>query len=161
MERDMVFLPRTKDSFASAIGKFTDELGELMEESPIATASTLIKQQLGGWIMYLTTNVTGHNFHKRQIEGRGKGKENGFAHGVNHFNPASPLYEAKDAKLIMLSDLGLAITGAVLFTLGSKFGWANLAVWYFLPYLWVNHWLGQKIIPFVPIPFSKQNKKHS
>ncbi|RAK98689.1 oleate delta-12 desaturase odeA [Aspergillus ibericus CBS 121593] len=139
--RDMVFVPKTRDQYASRVGKAVHELNELMEETPIATALNLILQQLFGWPMYLFTNVTGHNNHERQPEGRGKGKQNGYFGGVNHFNPSSPLYEAKDAKLIALSDLGLAIVGSILYLIGSKYGWMNLLVWYGIPYLWVNHWL--------------------
>lgn len=143
MERDMVFVPKSRDVYASRVGYYAHQLSELTEETPIATAIYMIGQQLVGWLLYLTTNVTGHNCHERQLEGRGKGKRNGFGGGVNHFDPSSPLYEAKDGKWILLSDLGLAIVAGVLFSIGSKFGWANLAVWYFLPYLWVNHWLGK------------------
>ncbi|KAI0891058.1 fatty acid desaturase-domain-containing protein [Annulohypoxylon nitens] len=141
MERDMVFVPRTREERASRIGKLVHELGELGEETPIVTFINLLGQQLIGWPNYLLTNVTGHNCHERQREGRGKGKKNGWFTGVNHFNPSSPLFEAKDAKLIVLSDIGLAITISVLVFLGNKYGWDNLLVWYFLPYLWVNHWL--------------------
>ncbi|KAK8247161.1 fatty acid desaturase-domain-containing protein [Phyllosticta capitalensis] len=141
LTRDMVFIPKTREEYASRIGRFVHELHELTEETPIATAIHMFSQQLGGWLMYLTTNVTGHNQHERQREGRGKGKKNGFWTGVNHFNPSSPLYEAKDEKLILLSDLGLAITGGILYYVGSNFGWTNLLLWYILPYLWVNHWL--------------------
>ncbi|KAI5859586.1 fatty acid desaturase-domain-containing protein [Durotheca rogersii] len=141
MERDMVFIPRTREQRASRLGKLAHELGELGEETPIVTFLTLIGQQLFGWPNYLLTNVTGHDFHERQSEGRGKGKKNGWFTGVNHFSPSSPLFEAKDAKLIVLSDLGLAVTISILVFLGNKFGWSNLFVWYFLPYLWVNHWL--------------------
>ncbi|KAI1638487.1 fatty acid desaturase [Biscogniauxia mediterranea] len=141
MERDMVFVPRTREERASRLGKMVHELSELGEETPIVTFVSLLGQQLVGWPNYLLTNVTGHNFHERQREGRGKGKKNGLGGGVNHFDPRSPLYEAKDAKLILLSDLGLAITIGVLTILGNTFGWKNMLVWYFLPYLWVNHWL--------------------
>ena len=142
MERDMVFVPKTREQYATRIGKFIHELDELTEETPIATLLHSVGQQLLGWPMYLFANVTGHNNHERQPEGRGKGKVNGYLTGVNHFSPSSPLYEAKDAKLILLSDLGLAITITVLVLLCQKFGFANMAVWYFAPYLWVNHWLG-------------------
>ncbi|MCJ1295030.1 Oleate hydroxylase fah12 [Xylographa carneopallida] len=141
LERDMVFVPKTREQYASKLGRYVHEISELAEETPIVTAATLIGQQLGGWLYYLTSNITGHNKHERQPEGRGKGKQNGMFRGVNHFNPSSPLYEAKDEKLIWLSDLGLAITLSVLFTIGAKYGMANLTVWYILPYLWVNHWL--------------------
>ncbi|KAI9699263.1 MAG: Oleate hydroxylase fah12 [Candelina mexicana] len=141
LERDMVFVPKDREQYASRMGYLVHELSEVVEETPIATALHMIAQQLLGWIMYITTNVTGHNQHERQSEGRGKGKSNGFFGGVNHFNPSSPLYEAKDEKLILLSDLGLAITAGVLIAIGKNFGWANVAVWYGVPYLWVNHWL--------------------
>lgn len=143
MERDMVFVPKTRDEYASRVGKLAHQLHELTEETPIATAIHMITQQLGGWPTYLISNVTGHNYHERQAEGKGKGKKNGLAGGVNHFNPASPLYEKKDEYLILLSDLGLAITLGVLFYVGKNYGFTNLLVWYILPYLWVNHWLGK------------------
>jgi omega-6 fatty acid desaturase (delta-12 desaturase) len=143
LERDMVFVPKTREQYATRIGRFAHELTELTEETPIATAVHMICQQLGGWLMYLSTNVTGHNNHERQPEGKGKGKKNGYFTGVNHFQPSSPLYERKDEHLILLSDLGLGITGTILFSIGKNFGWTNLLVWYILPYLWVNHWLGK------------------
>ncbi|KAL0938308.1 fatty acid desaturase [Colletotrichum truncatum] len=141
MERDMVFVPRTREQHATRAGRLVHELAELTEETPAFTFLMLVLQQLVGWPNYLMTNVTGHNYHERQREGRGKGKKNGFGGGVNHFNPASPIFEAKDAKLIIMSDIGLAITISALVYLGNRFGWSNLLVWYFIPYLWVNHWL--------------------
>lgn len=143
MERDMVFVPRTRQEHASRTGAKLHEMHELMEDTPIAVLIHLLYQQLGGWPAYLLTNVTGHNNHQKQPEGKGVGKKNGFTGGVNHFVPSSPLYEKKDEHLILLSDLGLLIVGTALYLLGSNFGWANLAVWYGLPYLWVNHWLGK------------------
>lgn len=143
LDRDMVFVPKTREQYASKIGRATHELAELTEETPIVTAGSLIGQQLAGWILYLSINVTGHNSHTRQKEGRGQGKKNGWGGNVNHFDPSSPLYEAKDSKLILASDLGLAVAAGILILIGKSFGWANLAVWYFLPYLWVNHWLGK------------------
>jgi omega-6 fatty acid desaturase (delta-12 desaturase) len=143
MERDMVFVPKTKEQFCSRRSYLLHQLDELTEETPLATAVHLISQQLFGWPMYLFTNVTGHNKHEVQREGRGVGKHNGIGGGVNHFDPRSPLYEAKDAKLIVLSDLGLLVTGSILYSVGKSYGFANLFLWYFAPYLWVNHWLGK------------------
>ena len=143
LERDMVFVPSTKQEWATKRGYLLHQLDELTEETPIATAIHLITQQIGGWPMYLFTNVTGHNKHEGQREGRGVGKQNGFGGGVNHFDPNSPLYEAKDAKLIALSDLGLLITTSILIWVGRTYGFSNLFVWYLAPYLWVNHWLGE------------------
>lgn len=143
MERDMVFVPRTREQQATRLGRLAHEISELTEETPAYTLMMLVAQQLFGWPNYIFTNVTGHNFHERQREGRGKGKSNGLFGGVNHFVPSSPLYEHKDAKLVLLSDLGLALSISALVYLVRTFGWANMAVWYFVPYLWVNHWLGK------------------
>ncbi|KAK4631560.1 Oleate hydroxylase FAH12 [Fulvia fulva] len=140
MERDMVFVPRTREEHASRMGTLMHEMHELMEETPIYTAGNLIAQQLFGWPMYLFRNVTGHNNHEKQPEGKGVGKKNGDG-SVNHFIPSSPLYEKKDEHLILLSDLGLAITVTALTLVGRTYGFTNLLVWYLLPYLWVNHWL--------------------
>ncbi|RDA91112.1 hypothetical protein CP533_6684 [Ophiocordyceps camponoti-saundersi (nom. inval.)] len=141
MERDMVFVPRTREQQTSRFGSVVREMGELAEDTPAFTLLMLIMQQLIGWPNYLFTNVTGHDYHERQREGRGKGKKNGFGGGVNHFDPRSPLYEQKDAKLIVLSDIGIGLTVTALIMLGNRFGWGNMAIWYFVPYLWVNHWL--------------------
>ena len=103
----------------------------------------IFARQLLGWPFYLLANRTGHNYHDRQPEGRGKNKTNGWSGGVNHFSPSSPLYEAKDANWIVVSDIGVIGALAALYSIGSTFGWSNLAVWYLLPYLWVNHWLGE------------------
>lgn len=141
MERDMVFVPKTREVYATRVSKMIHQLHELTEETPIATFIHTFGQQIGGWPMYLMANVTGHNNHDRQPEGKGIGKKNGMFGGVNHFNPSSPLYEKKDEHLILLSDLGLAIMFGALYWVGKNFGFANLLVWYIIPYLWVNHWL--------------------
>jgi omega-6 fatty acid desaturase (delta-12 desaturase) len=141
MERDMVWIPKTREEKASGLGRLAHEMSELAEETPIVTLGTLFAQQLFGWPLYLITNVTGHNNHENQREGRGKGKKNGWFTGVDHFDPSSPLYEAKDAYQIVLSDIGIALAAGALYYLGTNFGWYNMAIWYGVPYLWVNHWL--------------------
>lgn len=157
LERDMVHVPKTREVYSARVGRLIHELSELTEETPLATALYIIGRQTLGWPLYLIQNQTGHNKHERQAEGRGIGKRNGFGGGVNHFNPGSPLYEAKDAKLIILSDIGFAVMAYVLYSIAHTFGFKNLLVWYFVPYLWVNHWLGKlsptPILNSFPTPF--------
>ncbi|KAM0691411.1 hypothetical protein Q7P36_010182 [Cladosporium allicinum] len=141
MERDMVFVPKTREVFATRTGAAIHEMHELMEETPIYTAIHMIGQQIAGWPMYLFFNVTGHNNHHKQTEGKGAGRFNGFGGGVSHFLPNSPLYERKDEKLILLSDLGLAITLSVLTLVGKVYGFQAVFVWYIVPWFWVHHWL--------------------
>ncbi|KAK4542715.1 Oleate hydroxylase fah12 [Oleoguttula mirabilis] len=140
MERDMVFRPRTREEQATKFGLNLHDMHELVEETPIYTATSLLIQQIGGWQAYLIANVTGHDNHAKQPEGKGTGRKNGNG-SVNHFFPSSPLYERKDEHLILLSDLGLLITASILFMVGRTYGWSNLLVWYIVPYMWVHHWL--------------------
>ena len=143
IERDQVFVPATREVYASKIGKLVHEVTELGEETPIVTAVSLIAQQLMGWNMYLSANVTGHNKHENAPNGRGVGKKNGFGNGVNHFDPDSPIFDEKDRHLIMLSDVGLLATLAALTFVGMKYGAFVLTVGYIIPYFWVNNWLGK------------------
>lgn len=152
MERDMVFVPKTREVFATRTGAAIHEMHELLEETPVYTTLHMIGQQLGGWPMYLFFNVTGHNNHSKQTEGKGEGRYNGFGGGVSHFFTASPLYERKDEKLILLSDLGLAITLSVLTLVGKIYGFQAVFVWYIVPWFWVHHWLGKKS-QTTPAPF--------
>ena len=156
MERDMVFVPRDRAQFAAYRGTTLENLCEVTEDAPLHTLIYLIARQFVGWPLYLLTNDTGHDAHERQGEGRGRGKRNGLFNGVNHFNPNSPIFDAKDAKLILLSDLGLIIVASILYLIGREYGVKNLLVWYFLPYLWVNHWLGKSLKP--PIYFISSNR---
>ena len=143
MERDQVFVPATRQKYASKIGRLVHEVSELGEETPIFTTLFLIGQQLMGWNLYLSTNATGHNHHQHAPNGRGAGKKNGFAGGVNHFDPDSPIFDEKDRHLILLSDLGLLMTLAALTLVGMKLGSFVLVVGYVIPYFWVNNWLGE------------------
>jgi omega-6 fatty acid desaturase (delta-12 desaturase) len=143
MARDMVFVPKTRELYATRTSRLLHEVHELTEETPLATLIHMIGQQLGGWQLYLFANVTGHDNHERQPEGKGKGTKNGFFGGVNHFWPSSPLYEKKQERLILLSDLGIAITLGALYWVYQNWGWNSLLVWYIIPYFWVHHWLGK------------------
>ena len=149
MERDQVFVPATREKYASKFGKLVHEATEIAEETPIVTALTLLGQQLMGWILYITANVTGHNRHEKAANGRGLGKKNGFGGGVNHFNPDSPIFDEKDRHLIMMSDAGLFALAVGLTTVGMKYGSFVLTVGYIIPYLWVNNWLGESLFSHI------------
>ncbi|KAK0286278.1 hypothetical protein LTR35_004713 [Friedmanniomyces endolithicus] len=140
LERDMVFVPRTREEHATLKGYVLHEMHELLEETPIYTAGNLLAQQLFGWPMYIFANISGHNNHTKQPEGKGVGKKNGNF-SVNHLSTSSPLYERKDEHLILLSDLGLLITLSILTMVGRAYGFNAVLVWYIIPYFWVHHWL--------------------
>ena len=141
LAKDLQFVPKGRESFAKDYG-LSDSHWEFIEDTPVFSALQLFCQQLWGWPYYLCTNVSGSEAYQKRPDGRGIGKYNGWGGGVNHFYPSSPLFGEKDKDLIYLSDLGLAITLGILFYLGNRFGHINMLVWYWIPYLWVNHWLG-------------------
>ncbi|KAK1807029.1 hypothetical protein LTR12_018631, partial [Friedmanniomyces endolithicus] len=77
--------------------------------------------------MYIFANISGHNNHIKQPEGKGVGKKNGNF-SVNHLSTSSPLYERKDEHLILLSDLGLLITLSILTMVGRAYGFNAVLV---------------------------------
>lgn len=127
LTRDTVFVPPTKEEYKAK--NFVSKLEELSEDSPIVTLYQLITQQLGGWLAYLTTNVTGQKYPNRS------------KWSVNHFVPNSPIFETRDYWFIVLSDLGILIQSIILYKVYSKFGGFHFLMNYFIPYLFVNHWL--------------------
>ncbi|KAF2682044.1 hypothetical protein K458DRAFT_444196 [Lentithecium fluviatile CBS 122367] len=123
MERDMVFIPRTSQQYAERFKIAIGNLSEVAEDTPLYSFLNIFAGQLFGWPVYLFTNDNGHNLHERQPEGRGIGKR-------------------RDAKWILISDIGVVTALVGLYMPGQIVGWLNLAISYLLPYLWVNHWLG-------------------
>ncbi|KAK7203987.1 fatty acid desaturase-domain-containing protein [Myxozyma melibiosi] len=124
LSRDMVFVPKSQETYL-----ISRDLSELTEEAPIASLYWLFVQQLFGWPTYLLTNVTGQKYPsvaKWQI---------------NHYWPNAPIFDAKDFWDIIISDLGILTASAVSYFAIQKFGIVNYALYYFMPYLWVNHWL--------------------
>lgn len=127
LTRDMVFVPPTKEEYLK--NKGVSKLAELSEDSPIMSLYGLLVQQLGGWIAYLFTNVTGQEY-----EGYSKW-------AVNHFNPSAPIFDKKDYNYVIISDIGILLQLTVLYFWYQNYGgWSVLINW-FLPYIGVNHWL--------------------
>jgi len=78
-----------------------------------------------GWPGYLILNASGQDYGRR----------------TNHFEPDSPIFKSSHSWDIILSNIGLAIVGSLLFYLSWTFSFANVVKFYFIPYLWVNFWL--------------------
>ena len=152
LARDMQFVPKAREQYGKHTGKIAHSNWEFTEEMPLRTIVELLAQQLIGWPRYLLTNDSGTTDYKNRADGRGVGKYNGLGGGVNHFDPRSPLFAANEGHLILLSDYGLAMTLCLTSYIGFKYGRLNILIWYWIPYLWVNHWLGiflEHIVSFV------------
>lgn len=127
LTRDTVFVPLTKEQFKRK--RNIERLEELSEEIPLITLKNLVVQQAGGWWAHLTTNVTGQPY-----EDVPKWKH-------NHFVPDSPIFDPKDYWFIVLSDLGILIQSMILYKWFKAQGLFLFSMNYFIPYMWVNHWL--------------------
>jgi len=133
MEKDMAFVPQTKEDRDKPrlANLYMDP--ELFEDVPIIQLAKLIAHQLAGWQMYLLFNVSaGPASKQRDAAGWMR---------VSHFEPTSAVFRPNEAFFIFLSDLGLAITATGLYFAAQVVGWQTIFLMYVVPYMWVHHWL--------------------
>ncbi|CAI8504910.1 unnamed protein product [Pichia kudriavzevii] len=131
LTRDMVFVPPTVEQFKERRNVIS--LSELAADTPISTFKELLIQQLGGWVWYLLTDVTGqpHPQYKTFLS----------QFKASHFNPKSPIFEKRDYWFVVLSDIGMLTQFYVLYEWYQHFGAFNVLVHWFIPYIFTNHWL--------------------
>jgi fatty acid desaturase len=134
MEKDMAFVPRTRDDHFRAKPSNLWLNPENFEDTPIVNVVKLIGHQLFGWQMYLFFNASAGKASLQR-------NEKSWLR-VSHFEPTSAVFRPSEALYIALSDLGLLITGSVLYWGSTKVGWETICLLYVVPYVWVHHWLG-------------------
>jgi bifunctional Delta-12/omega-3 fatty acid desaturase len=139
MEKDMVFVPHTKEVYATARSITVEQIEDLVEETPLYTMIKLLGHQLAGWQLYLMFNFTAGP-KSRKAEGKvGKLSQ-------SHFSPYSAAFEENQAFDIFLSDVGLAITAGSVWYAAQFLGWGTMSLLYIAPYMWVHHWLGNSLV---------------
>jgi omega-6 fatty acid desaturase (delta-12 desaturase) len=122
---DTVFEPPHKSTFRSNL----TGLGGLLNGGYVRSVAGIVVMLTMGWPGYLIANLAGLDFQ-----------------GVpwyrsSHFDPRSPYFSDKWRSKVVLSDVGLLLWLGVLYKVYLAFGaWAVFS-YYFVPYLWVNHWL--------------------
>jgi omega-6 fatty acid desaturase (delta-12 desaturase) len=139
LTRDEVFVPRTRTQLGIQAAKVEEEkkginvpawrqaeLREALEESPLGALYGAILHQLFGWPMYLIRNASGQLWYPKM---------------TNHFQPSSIIFKPSHFWQIIASDIGVFITAAALAVFVYYRGFAEMAMIYLVPYLWVNHWL--------------------
>ncbi|QPG73068.1 hypothetical protein FOA43_000373 [Brettanomyces nanus] len=127
IDRDMVYVPSTKDEFVKSRGAIN--FSDIAVDAPILTLYTMFLQQFGGWWWHLLSNASGQKYPDH-----GKFE-------VSHFNPSSPIFEKRDYWYIVLSDIGMLCQSFVLYQWVSRFGFFTCFIHWFLPYIFTNHWL--------------------
>ncbi|CEJ91503.1 hypothetical protein VHEMI07207 [[Torrubiella] hemipterigena] len=132
MEKDMVFVPATKQDRKAGIHTlFLDP--EIVEDAPIVNLIQLIAHQLAGWQMYMMFNISSGKDSKQRTEKSWLRQ--------SHFEPTSAVFRPSEALYIALADLGLFLVGCGLYYASTLVGWAMVGWLYFVPYMWWNHWL--------------------
>ena len=129
MERDMVFVPKTKLDYLK--GAFYQI--EYLEDTPIYQMTKLLLHQVFAWPMYLLFNISAGD-DSRQKESKG-------ILGRTHFAPNSTVFRRSEAFYVALSDIGLCVILFGLYKLASIIGTSTTLLIYAQPYLWVHHWL--------------------
>ncbi|QRV77288.1 Fatty acid desaturase [Ceratobasidium sp. AG-Ba] len=132
--RDEAYVPRTRSEKrlpARREGerpdeKIQEEMLEAIGDSPIGAAFGVFALLLFGWPLYLLINISGQKSYPKW---------------TNHFMPGGVLFAPHQQNQILLSDFGVFIWLATLFFWSMKRGFFEMFTIYFVPYLWVNHWL--------------------
>lgn len=139
LTRDEVFVPRTRSQRGISPKKHESEqkgiavpgwrqseLKEALEESPIGALWGAFLHQLFGWPMYLIRNASGQLHYPAY---------------TNHYQPSSVIFRASQYWDVIWSDIGVALVLAGLGVWAYYRGVTEVFLTYFIPYLWVNHWL--------------------
>ncbi|TVY34651.1 Delta(12) fatty acid desaturase [Lachnellula occidentalis] len=134
LERDTVFVPHSREYWVKHnLGRDADPLTveHLSEDAPIVTLYHCIVHQLFGWPLYLLDNLSSQ-----------KG-ERGFPYYSHYwFGSDSALFKASELSSVLLSDMGVLLMAGLLCMGVNAFGWWTMLVFYGVPYLWLNHWIG-------------------
>lgn len=132
--KDHNYVPLPKYKYAAALSVNIDRLEEMTEDSPIYTLLRIVMQQLFGFPWYLMANITAS-------QGALNGNQSGVPFGNSHFSPVSSLFRPEEAHLILLSDIGIGLVLYGLWHASQILDSSMIALLYFQPYLWVNHWI--------------------
>ncbi|KAF4124739.1 Fatty acid desaturase [Geosmithia morbida] len=128
MEKDMVFVPRTRTEYLKS--KFRVEY---LEDTPAYQAIKLLFHQTLGWGSYLFINSTaGPDSLQRPSKS---------LFDLSHFDPTSAVFRRSEGPYILLSDLGIAMTFGALYILSRYVGTSTTVLLYAQAYFWVHHWL--------------------
>lgn len=135
LQRDTVFVPHTKESWVrQKVGHDVDPLTvkSVSEDAPIVILWQCLLHQLFAWPLYMLDNLGGQ-------EG-----QRGFPYHSHYwFGQRSAIFRKSELRSVFLSDLG-GIAMVVLLCLGAQtFGYWTVMLFYGVPYLWLNHWIGE------------------
>lgn len=134
LQRDTVFVPYEKAEWIkNKLGREPHQLTieDVSEDAPVVLLIHCVLVQLFGWPLYMLDNLSGQ-----------KG-QHGFPFYSHYwFGKSSGIFKPSELHLIFISDIGILLTTALLYLGVNTFGWWEMLIFYGVPYLWLNHWIG-------------------
>jgi omega-6 fatty acid desaturase (delta-12 desaturase) len=134
LQRDTVFVPHSREYWVKHnLGQDADPLtvGHLSEDAPIITLCHCVLHQLFGWPLYMLDNLSGQK------------SQRGFPYYSHYwFGKGSAIFKASELSLVLLSDVGVLVMTGLLYLGVKALGWWTMLIFYGVPYLWLNHWIG-------------------
>ncbi|TLD27981.1 Bifunctional purine biosynthetic protein ADE1 [Venturia nashicola] len=134
LDKDLHYVPSTRDAYASGIGIDADGLEDLGEDAPIVLFYRIILQQAIGWNWYILSNITAPT---GSLLKQGKSV---WRH--SHFDPWGSIFRDSEVTSVILSDIGCGLTLTFLWLLRSYLGSFEKLFWFYIvPWCWVNNWI--------------------
>ncbi|KAJ7164341.1 fatty acid desaturase-domain-containing protein [Mycena filopes] len=128
LDRDETYLPPTRsDLHLPALGVATPtDYMDALGETPAFTLFRLLVRQFLGFQLYLLHNRKGNRR---------------YPPWTSHYRPASALFRPSQRTSIIISNI--AIGGMLLFLwlCAQRVGWASIAKFYILPWLFAHNWI--------------------
>ncbi|KAF8883956.1 fatty acid desaturase-domain-containing protein [Infundibulicybe gibba] len=125
MERDEVYVPKTRSDLGLPAHHEGLDYEELLGDTPIYTLYMLIRQQVLAFPAYLLFNVSGQKTYPKW---------------TNHFDPNSILFTKAQRNAVIMSNLGIgAMVWGVSYS-SSIWGASEVTKFYGIPWLCVSHW---------------------
>lgn len=131
-------MPRywTRTSIGKDVDPHSISAAELTEDVPLVTLWHCLLFQLFGWPLYMLDNLSGQ-----------KGASGFPQHSHYWFGADSALYKESQLQSIFISDIGVLAMSAVLFYAVRLFDLWTVCIFYGIPYLWLNQWIGKHLMP--------------
>ncbi|KAG7093068.1 hypothetical protein E1B28_009360 [Marasmius oreades] len=125
MERDEVYVPKTRNELGVPTGERSIEYDEIFGDTPIYTLFMLVRQQLLAFPAYLLYNVSG---------------QKNYPKWTNHFDPSSILFTREQRDAVIMSNIGIAAMAYIVSSASSAYGFWEVVKFYGIPWLALSHW---------------------
>ena len=134
IEKDLNYVPPRREEYARKIGVAAELLEEVGQDAPVVLFMRILLQQVIGWNWYILSNIT--------CPPTAVIKKNMSAWRHSHFDPSGAMFRHSESSAVIMSDVGCLTTAGLLYCLYLYLGSFETLFWmYFVPWMWVNHWI--------------------